>query len=147
MGLVNALNVLLLTSDCEMDQDKEAYAQLPQSENETAAAAPVPVVEATTAATVAHATTSDNNDRHGRREKNWASRSASWLTSRLAQISAPTRSVMYKLWFLLALDSIADGMVPYSLTNYYMDIKFKPAKSTLGDVQSAAYCKQANLPL
>jgi MFS family permease len=46
---------------------------------------------------------------------------------------------MYKLWFLLAVDSLADGMVPYSLTNYYMDIKFHPAKSTLGDVTSASY--------
>ena len=29
--------------------------------------------------------------------------------------------------------------VPLSLTNYYLDIKFHPAKSTLGDVTSASY--------
>lgn len=46
---------------------------------------------------------------------------------------------MYKLWFLLFVDSLADGMVPYSLTNYYMDDKFHPSKSTLGDIQSIAY--------
>jgi MFS family permease len=69
----------------------------------------------------------------------WLSKTRSWLTSRLTQISAPTRSIMYKLWFLLAVDSLADGMVPYSLTNYYMDIKFHPAKSTLGDVTSISY--------
>jgi MFS family permease len=46
---------------------------------------------------------------------------------------------MPKLWVLLALDSMADGMVSYSLTNYYMDKKFHPAKSTLGDAQSTAY--------
>ncbi|KAK1089871.1 hypothetical protein LTR48_009427, partial [Friedmanniomyces endolithicus] len=46
---------------------------------------------------------------------------------------------MYKLWALLAVDSIADGMVPYSLTNYYMNKMFHPAKSTLGDVTAAAY--------
>lgn len=63
----------------------------------------------------------------------------SWLANNLASISAPTRSVMYKLWLLLAVDSLADGMVPYSLTNYYMDIKFHPAKSTLGDITSASY--------
>jgi sugar phosphate permease len=46
---------------------------------------------------------------------------------------------MYALWFLLMLDSLADGMVPYSLTNYYMDNKFHLLKSTLGDFQSVAY--------
>lgn len=46
---------------------------------------------------------------------------------------------MYKLWFLLAVDSLADGMVPYSLTNYYIEEKFDPAKSTLGDINGIAY--------
>lgn len=36
--------------------------------------------------------------------------------SLFAQISRETRSIMYKLWFLLTLDSLADGMVGYSLT-------------------------------
>ena len=54
-------------------------------------------------------------------------------------ISAPTRSVMYKLWALLVLDSLADGMTPYSLTTYYIDTKFKPSKATLGDVTSVGY--------
>jgi MFS family permease len=46
---------------------------------------------------------------------------------------------MWKLWILLALDSIADGMVPYTLTNYYMDKKFHLPKSTLGDITSVSY--------
>ncbi|KAI7247150.1 MFS general substrate transporter [Hortaea werneckii] len=46
---------------------------------------------------------------------------------------------MYKLWPLLAVDSLADGMVPYPLTNYYVDNKFHPAKSTLGDVTAVAF--------
>lgn len=62
----------------------------------------------------------------------------SW-TSRFSQISKPTRSVMYKLWFLLIIDSLADGMTPFSLTNYYIDEKFHLPKSTLGDITSAAY--------
>lgn len=57
----------------------------------------------------------------------------------LAQISSTTRSIMYKLWFLLAVDSLADGMVSYSLTTYYMDRKFHLPKSTLGDIISASY--------
>ncbi|CZR59038.1 related to Staphylococcus multidrug resistance protein [Phialocephala subalpina] len=56
-----------------------------------------------------------------------------------AQISKDTRSSMYKLWALLLIDSLADGMVPLSLTNYYLDQKFHLKKSTLGDITSAAY--------
>jgi MFS family permease len=55
------------------------------------------------------------------------------------QISPETRSVMYKLWFLLIIDSLADGMVPYSLTNYYLDQKFHLPKSSLGDITSLSY--------
>jgi MFS family permease len=62
-----------------------------------------------------------------------------FFSDRLADISAPTRSIMWKLWILLALDSIADGMVPYTLTNYYMDKKFHLPKSTLGDITSVSY--------
>jgi MFS family permease len=59
-------------------------------------------------------------------------------TSRFAQISSQTRSIMYKLWLLLAVDSLADGMTPYSLMNYYVDLKFHLPKSTLGDITSAS---------
>lgn len=59
--------------------------------------------------------------------------------SRFAQISPETRRVLYKLWFLLVVDSLADGMVGYSLTVYYMDQKFSLAKSTLGDITSISY--------
>ncbi|KAJ9627943.1 hypothetical protein H2203_003162 [Taxawa tesnikishii (nom. ined.)] len=60
-------------------------------------------------------------------------------TSYIAQISSETRTIMYKLWFLLTVDSLADGMVSMSLTNYYVDRKFHLSKSTLGDITSAAY--------
>lgn len=56
-----------------------------------------------------------------------------------AQISQATRSVMYKLWFLLIVDSLADGMTPYALTNYYFDKKFHLDKSTLGSIISISY--------
>ncbi len=59
--------------------------------------------------------------------------------SRFAEISRETRSVMYKLWFLLIVDSLADGMTGYSLTVYYIDKKFDLAKSTLGDITSISY--------
>jgi MFS family permease len=55
-----------------------------------------------------------------------------------SQISKSTRSVMFKLWILLAVDSLADGMTPYSLRNYYVDQKFHVSKATLGDITSAS---------
>ena len=59
--------------------------------------------------------------------------------SLFAQISSETRWIMYKLWFLLSVDSLADGMVGYSLTIYYLDQKFHMSKSTLGDIISVSY--------
>ncbi|KAF1959264.1 MFS general substrate transporter [Byssothecium circinans] len=58
--------------------------------------------------------------------------------SYFSQISKPTRRIMYPLWTLLAIDSLADGMTPYSLMNYYVDQKFHLSKSTLGDITSAS---------
>lgn len=60
-------------------------------------------------------------------------------TSRIAQISKETRSIMYTMWFLLMVDSLADGMASMTLTTYYMDEKFNLPKSTIGDVLSASY--------
>jgi MFS family permease len=69
-----------------------------------------------------------------------APRKSAWSIGNLfTEISKETRSIMYKLWFLLMVDSLADGMVPYSLTTYYMDGKFHLAKSTLGDIYSISY--------
>jgi MFS family permease len=56
-----------------------------------------------------------------------------------AQISRKTLLVMVKLWFLLCVDSLADGMTGYSLTIYYLDQKFDLPKSTLGDITSISY--------
>ncbi|KAL2160722.1 hypothetical protein VTH06DRAFT_919 [Thermothelomyces fergusii] len=59
----------------------------------------------------------------------------SWV----AQISRETLSVISVLWFLLMVDSLADGMANMSLTSYYMDRKFHLAKSALGDMLSVSY--------
>ncbi|KAI1664156.1 hypothetical protein L13192_11340, partial [Pyrenophora tritici-repentis] len=58
--------------------------------------------------------------------------------SYFSQISKPTRSIMFRLWILLAIDSLADGMTPYSLMNYYVEQKFHVPKTTLGDITSAS---------
>lgn len=122
-GLVNAVLAMLLTPACEAPQTSNAYAQVSQQDNNefeldenAESSAPAPTAT-----------------------RSGAWKWLSWVGSSMAGISKPTRAIMYKLWALLALDSMADGMVPYTLTNYYMDLKFNPAKSTLGDVTSVAY--------
>ncbi|KAL2134392.1 hypothetical protein VTI74DRAFT_311 [Chaetomium olivicolor] len=57
-------------------------------------------------------------------------------TSWVAQISRETLSIMAVLWFLLMVDSLADGMANMPLTTYYMDWKFHLPKSVLGDIVS-----------
>jgi hypothetical protein len=125
MGVVNAVLMLLLTKDCELHGENEAYTQLPQSDDQSVVSVPTdsgppsPVLPEP--------------------KRNWFIRAATWLSTQLSQISAPTRSVMYKVWFLLAVDSVADGMSPFAFANYFMDLRFHPDKATLGYVTSVAY--------
>ncbi|KAF2136481.1 uncharacterized protein K452DRAFT_292329 [Aplosporella prunicola CBS 121167] len=55
---------------------------------------------------------------------------------KLAQLSPETRWVLFKLCALFFVDSLASGMVPHSLTNFYMDRKFHLPKSSLGTIMS-----------
>lgn len=68
-----------------------------------------------------------------------AKTSSNARTAWVAQISPQTRNIMLALWFLLMVDSLADGMVSMSLTTYYMDQKFHLPKSSLGDIVSTGY--------
>lgn len=128
MGVVNVIIVLLLTSDCETNETAQAYAKLPAEDSDNSIeleeTAPEPLEDPLPPEPLPSSL--------------W-SRIKAWFSTSVASISAPTRSVMYKLWILLAVDSVSDGMVPYSLTNYYMDVNFHPSKATLGDVTSIAY--------
>lgn len=54
-------------------------------------------------------------------------------------VSPESRGVVIKLWVLLTIDSLADGMVSYGLTNYYLARKFDLSESFLGDVMSICY--------
>ncbi|KAI6863373.1 hypothetical protein D0864_06132 [Hortaea werneckii] len=136
MGIINAVLTLLLTKECEMEP-KEEYASVPQEDEDGN------VRRSATSAEVTNSFDGNGNSpapassgfKEASKFKKYWSQMSRWL----AQISAPTRSTMYKLWPLLAVDSLADGMVPYPLTNYYVDNKFHPAKSTLGDVTAVAF--------
>lgn len=56
----------------------------------------------------------------------------------IAQISPETRTVLYKLCSLFALDSLAAGMTPWSLINLYVDNRFGLPKDQLGHIVSTA---------
>ena len=115
MGLVNVCCGLALSKRCEL--------QSSGPEKETAEG----LTEAALPADSGAATAGKAAVRQ-RPKKRW-----------LAQISRETRSIMLALWFLLMVDSLADGITNMSLTTYYLDRKFHVAKSTLGDVLSASY--------
>lgn len=57
----------------------------------------------------------------------------------ISHISRDTLSIISVLWFLLMVDSLADGMANMSLTSYYMDQKFHLPKSSLGSILSTSY--------
>ena len=120
MGCVNMVLTLLLSKKCEVNYEgktetEEAEVLLDEMEERDSEETAIPSPTATSDSSIP--------------EKK----------SRFAEISQATRSVMYKLWFLLIVDSLADGMVGYSLTTYYMDKKFDLRKSTLGDITSISY--------
>ncbi|KXS93936.1 hypothetical protein AC578_7078 [Pseudocercospora eumusae] len=142
MGIVNAVIVFCLSKDCEADalqEEKNKYEQVAQEESDDNSFELTehdsdnnsPVEPSSNPTTVPVTSSS--------KFKALATRLTSWT----GHISGPTLSVVWKLWALLALDSLADGMVPYSLTTYYMDTKFHPKKSTLGDAVSISYFLQA----
>lgn len=56
-----------------------------------------------------------------------------------SQLSSKTRGTLLKLCLLFSIDSLASGMVPYSLINFYLDTKFHLPKSTLGSIVSATW--------
>ena len=126
MGIVTIIFTMLMSDKCEVtelrseteaserllderEQGAEVGDEINNEDNKNPSAAPVPKPE------------------------------ASQKKSLFAQISLETRLIMYKLWFLLAVDSLADGMVSLSLTYYYIDRKFNLSKSALGDITSTSY--------
>lgn len=127
MGIVNAIMVMLLTKECEVDASSEIYSKVPQEESEDNSIELVGSTSQRPATSVPH---------NSRSKPSFRSRG---LFQLMGNISQPTLRIVWKLWVLLAVDSLADGMVPYSLTNYYMEDKFSPRKSTLGDVTSVSY--------
>jgi hypothetical protein len=130
MGLMNAIMILLLTKDCEATQEKteQQYSRLDQNDDQDEGA-----ISLTTASPLR--TSASALPTPLQQKNTWST----YITTFLSDISHETLQICYKLWALLALDSLADGMVPYSLSNYYVDTKFHPSKAVLGDMTSIAY--------
>ncbi|OQO06524.1 hypothetical protein B0A48_08307 [Cryoendolithus antarcticus] len=130
MGLVNAGMMLLLSNACEVDAAPSAYKEVAQADE---------------ADDDSGIELDDHNLPPETRHKRTPSalpvltNEGSWLSKWFSAISGPTRSIMYRLWFLLAADSVADGMVPYTYCNYFLDQNSHPSKSTLGDITSISY--------
>lgn len=60
-------------------------------------------------------------------------------TAKKSILSPETRQRMYPLWVLLSVDSLADGMVGYSFTAYYLSKRYGLLASNIGDTLSVAY--------
>jgi MFS family permease len=139
MGIINFLLVLCLSKNCELQHQQlsSEASQAEETEIMLASDSESDTLEGEEEPNTS--TTAKPYRPYNSNEPSRIKKALNFFSSRFADISRPTRAIMYKLWFLLALDSIADGMVPYSLTNYYMDEKFHLPKSTLGDISSVAY--------
>lgn len=111
MGLVNMSCALMLSDRCELKRVKTA-------EGETE-----PLLSGSQ---TAEAVTDGGKAPKAR---------LSWVS----QISRETLAIMVVMWFLLMVDSLADGMANMSLTTYYIDQKFHLLKSALGDIVSISY--------
>lgn len=62
-----------------------------------------------------------------------------WGWNLFSSISPASRAILAKLCSLFFLDSLASGMVPFSLINYYLDRKFSLPKGKLGGIMSATW--------
>lgn len=119
MGTSNMLASLLLSAKCELKKDAAVPAD--------------PTIEAEPL--IDESGSDDDGNEAMQDRKTAPGARATWV----AQISPQTRNIMLALWFLLMVDSLADGMVSMPLTTYYMDQKFHLPKSRLGDIVSTGY--------
>ncbi|WPG97373.1 major facilitator superfamily domain-containing protein [Acrodontium crateriforme] len=130
IGAFNAFLAFCLTKDCEMKKGGGAAYELVHSEQDEENE-----IESNGSPLQESRDGLQDEPLEEPKAKSWHSR----FTGQLSQVSASTFKATWKLMFLLAVDSISDGMAAYPLTNYYMDQKFHPRKSTLGDIMSVAY--------
>lgn len=129
VGVVKGIVTSLLSSRCEADGGADANAYKPVGAKQSRP----------TAAT--DETEEDGDGDGGPAESDRDERPAPQAKPKVgfAQLSNKTRWTLLRLCALFAIDSLASGMVPYSLINFYMDRKFHMPKSTLGEIMSVVW--------
>jgi hypothetical protein len=116
MGVINMALTMLLSTRCEVTP-------IPQIDHETREAGIL--LDDIDSDEDANANPSTENHKQTAPEKR---------KGLIAQISPETRTMLYKLCSLFALDSLASGMTPWSLVNLYVDNKFSLPKDQLGHI-------------
>lgn len=123
LGAVKAVVTCFLSSKCEVHGDKDGYMSVPTQETDPSAGE------------------DEVDDDNGTSQH--AARPTATSTSKprlsFASLSRKTRWTLLRLCALFAVDSLASGMVPYSLINFYLDRKFHMPKSSLGDIMSVVW--------
>ncbi|KAJ4423387.1 hypothetical protein N0V82_001991 [Gnomoniopsis sp. IMI 355080] len=131
LGVVKAVVTRFLSTRCEVNGDKEGYVPVARQE----------------AAPLADGEEDDDDDNNEHRDQRparpVAAAAAAAAPSKpklgFASLSTKTRWTLLRLCALFAVDSLASGMVPYSLINFYLDRKFHMPKNSLGDIMSVVW--------
>ena len=125
VGVAKAVVTTLLSSRCEVDRGTNAYQ---------------PVGAKQSRPTVATDEAEEDED-DGPAQSSVEERPPPQPKPKMgfAQLSNKTRWTLLRLCALFAIDSLASGMVAFSLINFYMDRKFHMPKSTLGDIMSVVW--------
>lgn len=113
MGTLQLALSLTLSTECEIEE--KGYSNSPPANDETRPLLSDNAVEA-------------------RENDSEASAPVSWLSLFLPSISKESRSVVFKLCFLFAIDSVASGLVPASWMTYFFNRKFQLKEGSLGSL-------------
>ncbi|CAN8104617.1 unnamed protein product [Discula destructiva] len=120
-GMVKALVTTLLSSKCEVNDQRPGYVPVARQQPDSAASP------------------DDEENETDQRPSPPAPKSMSKPKMGFASLSTRTRWTLLRLCALFAVDSLASGMVPYSLINFYLDRKFHMPKNALGDIMSVVW--------
>lgn len=123
LGVVKAVVTRFLSTRCEVNNDKEGYVPVGRQE----------------AAPLAAGEEDDDEEPNQSPARPAAPPAPPKPKVGFASLSTKTRWTLLRLCALFAVDSLASGMVPYSLINFYLDRKFHMPKNTLGDIMSVVW--------
>lgn len=132
VGVAKALVTTLLSANCEVGEEE---GKKKQSGSDRTTPSPIGATETTgllQASMAPHVDGEEEGDEP-------TSTPATNPKLKFAQLSTETRWISLRLCALFAIDSLASGMAPYSLINFYLDRKFHTSKSTLGAIMSAVW--------